>query len=160
MAFAQYRVEPVQLTRPVTIQPADERANVMSLITHLSTVHAAAAPPASALPIWATETASLAQSLADRRAAVSDDLIAVAYRDVASAALGLATVDPSNREQILAGILNLGAAGTRLGATVSGLPVLTPTNNPVDRPVQALQVSSDFSIASFENPNTNPTGRG
>jgi hypothetical protein len=160
MAFAQYRVEPIQPTRPAAVQPADERANAMSLITHLSTVHAAAAPPATALSVWATETASLAQALADRRAAITDDLIASAYRDVAASALGLATVDPSNREQILTGILNLGASGTRLGATVSGLPILSPANKLVDSSVLAPQISSGIPVTQLEYSNTNPTERG
>ena len=160
MAFAQFRVEPIQTTRPSVVKPADERANAMALITHLSTVHAAAAPPATELSFWATETASLAHTLADRRAAVSDDNIAGAYRDVAIAALGLATVDPSNREQILTGILNLGASGTRLGAAVSGMPILSNNNNTTEGSVLASQTSSGLSVKSFQYPNTIPIGRG
>lgn len=119
-AFAQLSGAPDAPTRAVlTAPPAQERSNVMALLGHLATVHAAAAPPASGLAQWGLDTAAMAQTLADRRAAGGDDRIVRAYRDVAAAAAGLATVDPANREQILTGIAALGAAGNRLGAAVN-----------------------------------------
>ena len=130
LAFAQYRVEPVKITRTASAPVLNERGNAMALISHLSTVHAAAAPPAAGLAQWGTETAGLAQAYADARAAHSDDAVASAYRDVAAAALGLASVDPSNREQILAGMASLGAAGNKLGAAVNNSSIRYPGGEP------------------------------
>jgi hypothetical protein len=121
IAFAQFSEAPSTPNRPPSATPVQERANVMALLNHLATVHAAAAPPASGLAQWGVDTADIAQTLSDRRTAVADDRIAVAYREVAAAAAGLATVDPTNREQVLAGIAALGAAGNRLGAAVNAV---------------------------------------
>jgi len=123
LIYAQnYDVEKLP-NRSLSAQPSDEHANAMSLIMHLSTVHAAAAPPASGLSIWGTNTAAIAQGYADRRALLIDDGITQAYLDVAAAAMSITTLDFSNREQILAGMAAIGAAGIRLGAEVNGLSV-------------------------------------
>jgi hypothetical protein len=126
LAYAQIADTPSGPTRVTSASPPEERGNVMALLARLATVHAAAAPPASGLAQWGMDTASAAQALADRRAEFRDDHIVFAYRNVAAAAAGLATLDPMNREQILAGISALGAAGNQLGAAVTmiELPVV------------------------------------
>ncbi len=139
LAVAQYRTEPIVVTRMSTASISNERANAMALVTHLATVHAAAAPPATGLAQWGSDTARLAQGYADARAMNSDDTIAEAYRDIAAAALGLVSVDPSNREQILSGIAALGASGTRLGAAVNGLTPVMPSS--VSHPVGKQQLT-------------------
>jgi hypothetical protein len=138
IALAQVTNQPTAPTRSTSATVSLERSNVMALLTHLATVHAAAAPPATGLAQWGVETAGMAQSLADRRAVASDDRVVAAYREVAAAAAGLASVDPLNREQILSGIAALGAAGNRLGASVSSVELppagslpAAPTNGPV-----------------------------
>ena len=134
LAVAQWNTTPTTPTRSAQVQPIDERANAMALLTHLAAVHAAAAPPASGLVTWAADTATIAQAYADRRAASVDDNITQAYRDVAAAAIGLTSVDLTNREQILTGISALGAAGIRLGAAVNGLSTLPAQTDATNTP--------------------------
>jgi hypothetical protein len=150
IAYSQVSDTPSAPTRSSTYAtPSEERGNVMVLLNHLATVHASAAPPASGLAQWGADTAAIAQNYADNRAAATDDAVAQAYRDVAAAASGLMSVDPGNREQVLAGIAALGAAGNRLGAAVSGTSLRSPElQNPLSRGVPTTSSGSSQSVPS------------